>query len=93
MDVDYFLNQLSLPEVYDYIRGQDRRHRTSWEQTRMICRVISKCMTGANLEMSFPWDSGDEEKNEPEITEEERERLHQRAKALEKIFKDKIRKK
>jgi len=57
MSPEYFLHHLTLSEAMDYIHGQDRRQRQSWEQTRVLANIICKCFTGDTIdEWKFPWE-------------------------------------
>ena len=65
MSPEYFLHHLTLSEALDYIKGQDRRSRQSWEQTRVLANVFCKCFSGDTLDdWKFPWE-------ESSMTEEE----------------------
>lgn len=50
---------MSVREALSYMSGQDRRARQSWEQTRMLCGLIYKVLTGSELQLEFPWDEAD----------------------------------
>lgn len=57
MRPDYFLHHLTLSEAYDYVKGQDRRQRQSWEQTRALANVIRSTFTGEPIKgWVFPWE-------------------------------------
>lgn len=57
MHPDYFLHHLTLSEAYDYVQGQDRRQRQSWEQTRVLANVIRSSFTGEPIkDWVFPWE-------------------------------------
>ena len=65
MSPEYFLHHLTLSEALDYIKGQDRRSRQSWEQTRVLAIVFCKFFSGDTLDdWKFPWE-------ESSMTEEE----------------------
>lgn len=72
MNPEYFLHRLTLAEAQDYIKGQDRRERQSWSQTRFLCQVVHKLLTGEDFEMKFSWEE-EPKKSEEEMSEEERQ--------------------
>ena len=72
MSPEYFLHRLTLAEAIDYIKGQDRRHRQSWCQTRLLAGVVHKLLTGEDFEMKFSWEE-EPKKSEEEMSEEERQ--------------------
>ena len=89
--MEYFMSELQDFEVellYENLKYADR---PSWEQTRLISFILAQVNSKKHLEMteilSFPWDENYEEKN-TEMTNEERDRLKERAKAFEKILKE-----
>lgn len=67
------MHWLTMSEARAYLTGQDRRHRQSWEQTRMLMSLVHKMLTGENLNMDLPWDEGVAEKEE--TTAEDLQRL------------------
>ena len=78
MSPEYFLHHLTLSEALDFIHGQDRRSRQSWEQTRVLANVICKCFSGETLDdWIFPWEKDlhngmtEEEENEEQRKFEE----------------------
>lgn len=73
---------MSVHEARDYIIGLNRRYRQDWERTRMEVQVLHKVQTGKDLDLEFPWEI--EEK--PEVTEEEMERLRDKAKIMQDIM-------
>ena len=84
---EYFLRQMSVGEAKDYIKGLNRRHRQTWEQTRMLCRFVYGAAGGKNFEMALPWDNEDEEREErKEATPEELAALRARAREMEKAM-------
>lgn len=86
---EYFLRQMSVGEAKDYIKGLNRRHRQTWEQTRMLCRFVYGAAGGKNFEMALPWDNEDEEREErKEATPEELAALRARARMMEKAMND-----
>lgn len=89
--MEYFMSDLQDFEVellYENLKYADR---PSWEQTRLISFILAQVNSKKHLEMtdimSFPWDENYEEKN-TEMTNEERDRLKEKAKAFEKILKE-----
>lgn len=82
---EYFMRRMSVAEVKDYIKGLNRRHRQTWEQTRLLCRFVYGAAGGKNFEMPFSWDNENEEQEEKrEATEEELAALRARAREMEK---------
>lgn len=79
---DYFFNRMGITEAVGYIKGLNRRHRQSWEQSRMLCRLVYKLLSGEDLEWDFPWDS-EQESEEPEATKEELAALREKARKME----------
>lgn len=78
---------MSVQEARDYIEGLNRRHRQSWEQTRVLGRLIVKAMTGSDWDMDLPWDDEEEEEIE-ETTEADLEELERKAKMMEKLINE-----
>lgn len=77
---DYFLHKMTVDEADSYLKGQDRRSRQGWEQTRLLCGLICKVLTGDDLGLTFPWD----ESGEADITTpEELARLREMARRAE----------
>ena len=82
---EYFLRQMSVGEAKDYIKGLNRRHRQTWEQTRMLCRFVHGAGGGKNFDLPFSWDHENEEQEEKrEATAEELAALRARAREMEK---------
>lgn len=79
---DYFFNRMSIHEARDYIIGLNRRYRQDWERTRMEVQVLHKVQTGKDLDLEFPW----EKEEKPEATEEEIERLREKAKMMQDLI-------
>ena len=78
MSPEYFLHHLTLSEATDYVQGQDRRHRQSWEQTRVLANIISKCFTGASLDdWKFPWEKDSPTSTLDEIDDEEQKKFEE----------------
>lgn len=48
------------------MRGQDRRSRQAWEQTRVLAGLVHKLLTDKDLKMDLPWDDEDETQMSPE---------------------------
>ena len=69
---------MSVGEAHSYINGFNRRHRQPWEQSRALCRLVYKVLSGEDLEWKFPWDDdNDEEANE--VTEEQLDALRKKS--------------
>ena len=75
---------MSIAEAVSYIRGQDRRSRQTWEQTRVLAGLVHKVLTGKDLDMSLPWD--DETAAAREMTQEELQEMWAQARAMEDMF-------
>ena len=78
-------------EVYNFYDSLKYCNRSEWEQTRLIMYILAQVNSKKKLEiteiLSFPWDENYEEKN-IEITNEDRDRLREKAKAFEKLLKE-----
>lgn len=72
---------MGVGEASSYMCGQDRRSRQSWEQTRMLCGLVHKVLTGKDLDLAFPWDEPD---CESAPTDEELARLRSLAREAER---------
>ena len=83
---EYFMRRMSVAEVKDYIKGLNRRHRQTWEQTRLLCRFVYGAAGGKNFEMALPWDNEDEDEERKEATPEEMAALRERAREMEKAM-------
>ena len=75
---------MSVGEAHSYINGFNRRHRQSWEQSRMLCRLVYKVLSGEDLDWNFPWD--DEVPEATEATEEQIDALREKARMMEKLM-------
>ena len=74
------MHRMTLAEAGHYMAGQDRRARQGWEQTRLLCGLVYKVLTGEDFVLDFPWD----EKTDAEVTTpEEMERLRALARKIE----------
>lgn len=91
VDYEYFMERMEEWEVYNFYDALQYCNRPEWEQTRLIMYILAQVNSKKHLEMtdilSFPWDDNYEEKN-TEMTNEERDRLKEKAKAFEKILKE-----
>lgn len=78
---------MTLAEVRCFLEGLSRRHRESWEQTRIVAYVIAQANSTKDLEPSdvlcFPWDEK-EERGQTAVTDAEMDRLREKAKLIEK---------
>ena len=86
MSPTYFLEEATMPEIEDAIRGQEYKERSGWEQTRLL--ISTQCdMEGKELRdiMEFPWER---EPKEPlkEPTIEDLNRLKEEAKKIQTII-------
>jgi hypothetical protein len=73
---------MGIHEARDYISGLNRRYRQDWERTRMQVQVFHKVQTGKDLDLEFPW----EEEEKPEATEEDLDRLREKAKIMQELM-------
>lgn len=74
---------MTIEEAVSYMRGQDRRCRQQWEQTRHLETLIYKVLTGQDLNMSLPWD--EETAATREMTQEELQEMWAKARAMEEM--------
>lgn len=85
----YFLDKMTFREVEAFLTGFNRRNRESWEQTRIIGYIMAQANSTKKLEYTdiirFPWD--EEDSTSPDVPDEEIQRLREKAKAMETIFK------
>ena len=76
-------------EVYNFYDSLKYCNRSEWEQTRLIMYILAQVNSKKKLEMteilSFPWDRA-EDTHDIEMTNEQRDRLKEKAKAMEKIL-------
>lgn len=75
---------MGVNEARDYIEGMNRRYRQDWERTRLESSVLYKVMSGKDLELEFPWETEDEDKEETQP--EDLERLREKARIMERII-------
>lgn len=80
---DYFLYRMTVTETESFLRGQDRRWRQQWEQTRLLAGTVIKVLTGENIELEFPWDGEFTADANNSPTQEELDALRARARMLE----------
>lgn len=84
---EYFLRRMSVGEAKDYIKGLNRRHRQSWEMTRLLCRFVHGAGGGKNFDLPFSWENENgEEEEKREATPEELAALRARAREMEKAL-------
>lgn len=76
-------------EVYNFYDSLKYCNRSEWEQTRLIMYILAQVNSKKKLEiteiLSFPWDRP-EDIHDIEMTNEQRDRLREKAKAMEKIL-------
>jgi len=77
------MHRMTIEEAVSYMRGQDRRCRQQWEQTRQLETLIYKVLTGQDLDMSLPWD--EETAATREMTQEELQEMWAKARAMEEM--------
>lgn len=76
---------MTIAEAVSYMRGQDRRQRQGWEQTRLLGQLIHKILTGKDWGFSFPWD--DESAADKEMTPEELQEMYRKAEYMMNLVK------
>lgn len=84
---EYFMKHMGFSEAQRYIRGLNRRQRSSWEQTRTLTKVYVKAMTGKDFDFDLPWDEKEEKQ---QATPEELDAVRAKARQLEKLLNGKI---
>lgn len=69
------------------MRGQDRRSRQAWEQTRVLAGLVHKVLTGEDFDMSFPWDGQDDDPdgNPDRMSKAELQEMWAKARAMEEM--------
>ena len=76
-------------EVYNFYDSLKYCNRSEWEQTRLIMYILAQVNSKKKLEITeilqFPWDTA-EDIHDIEMTNEQRDRLKEKAKAMEKIL-------
>ena len=77
------MHRMTMAEAVSYMRGQDRRCRQQWEQTRELAGLVYKVLTGEEYNRPFPWD--DENDNPKVMTLEEQHEMWDKARQMEKI--------
>lgn len=82
------MDRMTVAEARSYIEGQNRRHRQSWEQMRLLCCLIHKVQTGKELDIDLPWDNEGEDEA-PEEREAHLEELRAMARMMEEQRKKK----
>lgn len=79
---------MTFGEVEAFLVGFNRRSREAWEQTRIIGHIIAQANSTKKLEQTdilrFPWD---EEDRREAVTDDEMERLREKAKQVEQMYK------
>lgn len=89
VDYKYFLDEMEEWEVYNFYDNLKYCNRAEWEMTRLLMYVTTQVNSKKRIDikdiLSFPWDEGYEEHN-TEITDEEKNTLRMRAKAMEKLL-------
>ena len=82
------LQDFEVELLYENLKYADR---PSWEQNRLLAFILAQVNSKKRLEMtdimSFPWEENYEEKN-IEMSNEDRDRLREKAKAFEKLLKE-----
>lgn len=80
---------MTFGEVESFLNGFNRRHRETWEQTRIIGYIIAQANSTKKLEPSdvlrFPWD--EDKAEDTHVSDEEMNRLREKAKLIEQTYK------
>lgn len=87
---EYFMDRMGISEAREYMEGVHLRRREGWEQTRVLCGVLIKVMTGEDSEIRLPWD--DEMEDVDMDNENDLEELRLKAERMEEFFNGKGRK-
>lgn len=77
---EYFMDRMGISEAREFAEGVMMRSRSGWEQTRMVCKLMIKVMTGEDHHIPLPWD---DETEDEETTEEDLEELRKKAERME----------
>lgn len=83
------MHVMTIDEARSFLRGQDRRHRQGWEQTRLLGGLVHKVLTGQDWEPEFPWDdetAGETTDNDEDVNVDDYKRLRGLARVLEDKF-------
>lgn len=80
------MKRMTVAEALSFLRGQDRRHRQGWEQTRLLGGLVHKVLTGADWEPQFPWDKENRPAESDDTSEEEMRGLRALARQVEQRF-------
>lgn len=75
------MHRMTIAEAVSYMRGQDRRSRQAWEQTRVLAELVHKVLTGKDLDMELPWDEA--ENDEDRMSADEKREMLAKARAME----------
>lgn len=83
IDPDYFLDEMKWYEVEACIKGLENKNKASWEQCRFISYMIAQVNNTKKLKLtdilSFTWDKEEEDDKNTIITNEDIERLKNKA--------------
>ena len=77
------MHRMTMAEAVSYMRGQDRRCRQQWEQTRELAGLVHKVLTGKDYNRHFPWDN--EREDAKVMTLDEQHEMWSKARQMEKI--------
>lgn len=84
IDPKYFLDEMQWYEVETCIYGLEKKHKTSWEQCRFLSYIIAQVNSTKKLKptdiLSFNWDKIEDSDKNTAISNEEIERLKNKAK-------------
>jgi len=92
--VEYFLDQMQDYEVPLLLDGLKYLDRNQWEQSRLhyalLVNMFSKEKHSAMELIPMPWDDGykEHEEHETEMSNEDRDRLQERAEKLARMIKE-----
>lgn len=88
----YFLDKVSIEEIYDYLEGAATREQDAWERTRITSYIIAR-VGGCEAEtaqefMPLPWDQDEGIEDGTEVDPDELRVLRESAKKIEKELED-----
>lgn len=84
IDPDYFLDKMKWYEVEACIKGLENKNKASWEQCRFLSYIIAQVNSTKKLKptdiLSFAWDKPQTDDKNTSISNEDIERLKNKAK-------------
>jgi hypothetical protein len=87
---DYFLDKMQWYEVDACLNGLENKNKDSWEQTRFLSYITAQVNSSKKLKptdiLSFKWDDLNETDKETTITNEDIQRLKDKASRTLKLL-------